>query len=184
LDAVVQENLGMAMIYNLVTTSQEWLAQRLRQAAGPDPEAERKRADAEEEARHAAMRAHGHQVTVETFLAWKKKFDAEMAAQKAAVAAADGGGKGGGGGAMGGGGEARITGKAWFLRQAAAGEALSGSEEEDGEESADFDAGAGAQSRSADDDEDDDEDYDFEDDEDEDDEDMLEQLLAEKAAGK
>eukprot|EP00878_Enallax_costatus_P018509 GHUV01019485.1.p1 GENE.GHUV01019485.1~~GHUV01019485.1.p1 ORF type:complete len:155 (+),score=59.56 GHUV01019485.1:420-884(+) len=47
----IQDSLGMAMIYNLVTAAQEWLAARV--AAGPtssglDPEAEAKRKREEE----------------------------------------------------------------------------------------------------------------------------------------
>ena len=38
-----------------------------------DPAAARKKAEAEEEARRAAARAHGTQVTVAAFTAWKAK---------------------------------------------------------------------------------------------------------------
>ncbi|KAI8463800.1 MAG: ubiquitin-conjugating enzyme/RWD-like protein [Monoraphidium minutum] len=187
LDAVVAENLGMAMVYNLVTAAQEWLAARLAGKAAPDPEAERKRADAEEEARHAALRAHGRPVTAAAFAEWKIAFDAE-----AAAAAARGGGgeaKGGGGGGGGGGGEGRMTGKAWFLKQAAAGEVVSGSEEEEGdddddeegEEGEEGDAAGGAGGDDEDEDEDDEFDVD-EDDEGSDEGDMLESYLAQKAA--
>jgi hypothetical protein len=139
MDAVVQENMGMAMIYQVVSAAQEWLANRLTQAAAPDPETDRKRQEREEEARHAALRAHGQPVTLESFAEWKAKFDAEAALAKASVsAAADGaGGKGGGAGAAGaagGGGEQRLTGKAWFMKHYAAGEEDVEEGEEDAEE--------------------------------------------------
>lgn len=40
----------------------------------------RKKADAEEEARRAAARAHGVPCTMENFMAWKQRFEAELAA--------------------------------------------------------------------------------------------------------
>jgi hypothetical protein len=79
----------MAMIYNLVTAAQEWLAART--AAGPgggglDPEAEEKRRREEEEAARAAARAHGTPVTSESFTAWRQQYEAEVALQKAQLA--------------------------------------------------------------------------------------------------
>eukprot|EP00877_Chromochloris_zofingiensis_P014495 jgi/Chrzof1/929/Cz01g34050.t1 len=113
----VEANMGMAMIFTLVTAAQEWLQERLTAAdTSTDPEADRKRHEQEDEARRAAARAHGTAVTLETFLAWKRQFDAEMALQKAALAdqgKADG---------------TRITGKAWFLGQAPGEDVGDGSE--------------------------------------------------------
>jgi hypothetical protein len=43
-----------------------------------DPEEARRRAEAEEEERMAALRAHGTPVTAETFAAWRKHFEADM----------------------------------------------------------------------------------------------------------
>jgi hypothetical protein len=104
-----------------------------RLAAGPagsalDPEAEERRKRDEEEAARAAARAHGHPVTTEAFEAWRKKFEAEQALAKAQLSD---GSKGGDGAAAG-----RVTGKAWFLAQMAAGKVSSSEEEEDGEEDA------------------------------------------------
>ena len=48
-----------------------------------DPEEARKRAIEAEEARLAAARAHGTHVTPETFTQWRKRFDTELALQKA-----------------------------------------------------------------------------------------------------
>lgn len=138
LQQLIQESLGMSMVYTLVTAAQEWLAARV--AAGPsssglDPEAEEKRRREEEEAARTAARAHGTPVTIEAFDAWRKKFEAEQALQKAQLAdtiKAD---------ARAG----RITGKQWFMQQIAAGQDVSGSEEgemdaedEDGVETTDY----------------------------------------------
>ena len=48
-----------------------------------DPAEAKRRAIEAEEARLAAQRAHGTQVTPETFVDWQKRFDAEQALQKA-----------------------------------------------------------------------------------------------------
>eukprot|EP00775_Hariotina_reticulata_P001515 gene1514-1851_t len=121
----------MAMIYNLVTAAQEWLAART--AAGPgggalDPEAEEKRRREEEEAARAAARAHGMPVTSESFNTWRQSYEAEVALQKAQLAEGSKDDKAG-----------RLTGKQWFMQQMAAGRAQSGSEEE---EEGEYDAGA------------------------------------------
>jgi len=136
---------GAAMVYQMVTAAQEWLGARIAAArgggeggagaGGDDPVAARKRAEAEEEARRAAARAHGTPVTRESFAAWQKAFEAEMAAQKraavpgaaaaagaagAAAAAAAGGGDGKGGQQQQQQQEDKLTGKQWFLQAAAA----------------------------------------------------------------
>ena len=74
----------MAMVYNLVSAAQEWLSTRQPAAAAGavDEEAEAKKKRDEEEAKRTAARAHGTHVTVEAFMAWKRKFDAEKAAEK------------------------------------------------------------------------------------------------------
>ncbi|XP_063982462.1 RWD domain-containing protein 1 isoform X1 [Diachasmimorpha longicaudata] len=72
----MHENLGMVMVFTLVSAAQEWLnvqwdnikLQRTEKAARKlieEEEAERKRFE-------------GTRVTVETFMNWKKKFDEEM----------------------------------------------------------------------------------------------------------
>lgn len=48
-----------------------------------DPAEAKRRAIEAEEARLAAQRAHGTQVTPETFVDWRKRFDTELALQKA-----------------------------------------------------------------------------------------------------
>eukprot|EP00197_Chlamydomonas_leiostraca_P004784 CAMPEP_0202869978 /NCGR_PEP_ID=MMETSP1391-20130828/14178_1 /ASSEMBLY_ACC=CAM_ASM_000867 /TAXON_ID=1034604 /ORGANISM="Chlamydomonas leiostraca, Strain SAG 11-49" /LENGTH=174 /DNA_ID=CAMNT_0049550395 /DNA_START=98 /DNA_END=618 /DNA_ORIENTATION=+ len=76
LNQVVEENLGMAMVYTLVEAAKEWLRNRAEASAEVDPEEASKRAAAEEEAKRAAARAHGVTVTVERFMEWKAAFDA------------------------------------------------------------------------------------------------------------
>ena len=73
-----------------------------------DPQAEEKRRRAAEEERIAELRRHGTPCTIETFKAWKEKFDAEMALAKSTIqdsVAVTAKGK--------------MTGKAWFLQQEA-----------------------------------------------------------------
>lgn len=111
LDGQVEENLGMPMIYQLITAAQEWITEKGTAMAQPvlDPLAEEKKRRAAEEERIAELRRHGTPCTVETFKAWKEKFDAEMALAKSSVrdpvtASAVKG---------------KMTGKAWFVQQEA-----------------------------------------------------------------
>ena len=54
-------------------------------AASVDPAAARKAEEEAEERRLAEIRSHGTMVTPQTFAEWKKRFDAEMALQKARI---------------------------------------------------------------------------------------------------
>jgi hypothetical protein len=110
LDGQVEENLGMPMVYQLITAAQEWITERGTAMAQPvlDPLAEEKKRRAAEEERIAELRRHGTPCTIETFKVWKEKFDAEMALAKSSIqdpAVVAGKGK--------------ITGRAWFLQQEA-----------------------------------------------------------------
>lgn len=107
LAAVVEESLGAPMIYTLLQEVQEWLNERARLAASaaPDEATLLARERAAEEARIAALRAHGTPVTVQAFHAWAAAFAQEQAAAAQGAAA----GKAGG--------EARLTGRQWFKRQ-------------------------------------------------------------------
>ncbi|PRQ51260.1 putative ubiquitin-conjugating enzyme/RWD [Rosa chinensis] len=138
------ENLGMAMIYTLVTSAKEWLSEQY----GQDTSIED--AIAEEAAKDDIIVPHGEPVTVETFLAWREMFEAELALERAKLMPES---------ALSAPKEKRLTGRQWFEsgRNAAKGAAAAaeGSDEED-DEDIDFD------------------DEDFEDDED----DMLEHYLA------
>ncbi|XP_015792453.1 RWD domain-containing protein 1 [Tetranychus urticae] len=78
LDIEVANNLGMVMVFTLVSTANEWLQKRCDSLKKRRiEEAERKRLEAEAE---EMRRFEGTKVTVESFLAWKREFDAEMAA--------------------------------------------------------------------------------------------------------
>ncbi|GFR97477.1 RWD domain-containing protein 1 [Elysia marginata] len=75
-----EENLGMGMIFTIISAVQERLTDMMEKAAkDEEEEAERKKQEHEEAER---QRFEGTRVTVETFMAWKKMFDAEMAEQK------------------------------------------------------------------------------------------------------
>jgi hypothetical protein len=191
---------GAAMVYNMVTAAQEWLGARIAAArngggAGgdDDPVAARKRAEAEEEARRLAARAHGTPVTRESFAAWQKSFEAEMAKKRAAAAGAGQGADGAGGGK---GGQQqqqqqdKLTGKQWFLQAAAAakdGEAVDDGSPElaDDEECDDYvrtDHGEEDGGDRGDEDEDDD-DFDPDDDDDDEDDDELLEFAIKRVAG-
>ncbi|BDA46942.1 probable RWD domain-containing protein 1 [Coccomyxa sp. Obi] len=82
----VDENLGMAMIYVLVSAAQEWLREKVMQEAETptlDPEAARKAEEEAEERRLAEIRSHGTMITPQTFAEWKARFEAEMALERA-----------------------------------------------------------------------------------------------------
>lgn len=98
IDEQVEANVGMAMMFAVVSAAQEWL--RALVEGGNDGGASsssahegnreltmeeialaEERAREEKENRAAAARALGTPVTAETFAAWRKKFDAEREAQ-------------------------------------------------------------------------------------------------------
>ncbi|KAG2497690.1 hypothetical protein HYH03_004427 [Edaphochlamys debaryana] len=164
LNQIVQENLGMAMIYTLLQGAKDWLSSRVNSGPAVDPEVERRKAEEEKEKKRMEARAHGTPVTQAGFAAWKAKFDAEMAAAKAkAVECLKDDDK-----------AKRLSGKAWFIKQAAIGADVEvvdeeGALSEDDEE--DFDAEAAEVEEGEGEDEEDDIDY-----EDDDDEGMLDEL--------
>jgi hypothetical protein len=172
----IEQDKGMAMIYNLVTAAQEWLTARAAAAPGAsgavDEEAEAKRLRDAEEAARTAARAHGTPVTVESFNAWKRQFDAAQALAKAAITEAD---KEADAKA------ARLTGRAWFVRQAAEGAQSEGGDEGALSSETEVDEAALLEDDSevlpAEEEEDEEEDLDYEDD---DDDGMLEEYLAGK----
>ncbi|KAK3220140.1 hypothetical protein Dsin_014110 [Dipteronia sinensis] len=147
LEQEASENLGMAMIYTLVQSAKEWLTEIYSQDADIDNTAE------EEAEKDDVIIPHGEPVTVETFLAWRERFEAELALERAKLMPES---------ALTAPKEKKLSGRQWFEsgRATAKGAATvaEGSEEED-DEDIDFD------------------DDDFEDDEEED---MLEHYLAEK----
>lgn len=70
------ENIGMVMIFTLVSAAQEWLNSQSDSRRRMAELKEEKRIRDEEEAER--KRFEGTRVTVETFMAWKKFFDIEM----------------------------------------------------------------------------------------------------------
>lgn len=148
LEQEASENLGMAMVYTLVTSAKEWMSERFRQDGDGEGAAD------DESAKDEVIVPHGEPVTVETFLAWRERFEAELALERAKLMPES---------ALKEPKEKRLTGRQWFesgRAVAAARGTLTNKEESDEEleEDIDFD------------------DDDFEDDED----DMLDHFLAEK----
>ncbi|NXY90448.1 RWDD1 protein, partial [Alcedo cyanopectus] len=71
-----EENLGMVMIFTLVSAVQEKLNEIVDQIkTRREEEKKQKEREAEEEEK---QRFHGTPVTIENFLSWKAKFDAEL----------------------------------------------------------------------------------------------------------
>lgn len=76
LQASIEENIGMEMIFTLVSTAQEWLNERWDDfKKTQEDERERKILEAEEAER---KRFEGTRVTVETFMKWKMEFEESM----------------------------------------------------------------------------------------------------------
>lgn len=72
----VQENLGMAMIYTLATSAKEWL----REKYGQEDVVEEEEDDVEKE---EVIVPHGDLVTVDSFVAWRDRYEAEIALERA-----------------------------------------------------------------------------------------------------
>ncbi|XP_054249104.1 RWD domain-containing protein 1 isoform X2 [Indicator indicator] len=76
LEQQAEENLGMVMIFTLVSAVQEKLNEIVDQMkTRREEEKKQKEKEAEEEEK---QRFHGTPVTIENFLNWKAKFDAEL----------------------------------------------------------------------------------------------------------
>jgi hypothetical protein len=159
----VEANLGMAMVYTLVDTLKDWL---MNQVAGvketefqiDDAELEKRRIEAEEK-RLAELRALGTPVTVETFAAWKQRYDAEKRLERQQLepelVVRDKG----------------LSGKVFFQSQEAKGLQIKEADEELGEELEEESDGTDYQEEE--------EDFDDEDEDDDEDE-LLDELLAQK----
>ena len=72
----MNENLGMVMVFTLVSAAQEWLNVQWDKIKLTREESAAKKLKEEEEAERKKF--EGTRVTVETFLCWKEKFDDEM----------------------------------------------------------------------------------------------------------
>ncbi|KAJ4882155.1 Ubiquitin-conjugating enzyme family protein [Raphanus sativus] len=146
LEQEATENLGMAMMYTLVSSAKDWLSEHYGQDDGADY--------AEEEAakEDEVIVPHGEPVTLETFVAWRERYEAELALERAKLMPES---------ALTAPKEKKLTGRQWFESGKARGVVVTADQESE---------------------EEDDEDIDFEDDDFEDDEeDMLEHYLAEKS---
>lgn len=78
-----EENLGMAMVFTLISAAQEWLNckwDKIKQDR--ELEAEKRLKEVEEEER---KRFEGTRVTVETFMAWKKAFEEELGINRKSI---------------------------------------------------------------------------------------------------
>ncbi|XP_076932611.1 uncharacterized protein LOC143598219 [Bidens hawaiensis] len=147
LEQEASENLGMAMIYTLVSSAKDWLSERFAEDADDDDNEE---AVAEKD---EVIVPHGEPVTVDTFLAWRDRFEAELALERAKLMPES---------ALTTSKEKKLTGRQWFESgRASSAKGAVAIDEEDDDEDEDFEF---------------DDDEDFEDDE----EDMLEHYLAEK----
>ncbi|KAF3509913.1 hypothetical protein F2Q69_00009990 [Brassica cretica] len=145
LEQEATENLGMAMMYTLVSSAKDWLSEHYGQDDGDDY--------AEEEAakEDEVIVPHGEPVTLETFVAWRERYEAELALERAKLMPES---------ALTAPKEKKLTGRQWFESGKARGTVVTADQEsEEADEDIDF------------------EDEDFEDDE----EDMLEHYLAEKS---
>lgn len=76
----VQENLGMVMVFTLVSSAQEWLNVKWEEAKKLRDETTARRLMEEEEAER--NRFEGTRVTVETFMKWKQQFEDETGITK------------------------------------------------------------------------------------------------------
>nr|CAG4650540.1 EOG090X0F6V [Sida crystallina] len=80
LEKDAEDNLGMVMIFTLVSSTNDWLNNEWdSELKRREEEAERKILEAEEAEKR---KFHGTPVTIENFLAWKEAFDTEMALLK------------------------------------------------------------------------------------------------------
>lgn len=77
LEREVSNNLGMVMVFVILSNVNEWLqlkSESTEQRKIEEKERKKREAEAEE-----MKRFEGTRVTVESFMAWKRKFDVEMA---------------------------------------------------------------------------------------------------------
>lgn len=80
LEEQIKENIGMVMIFTIVSAAQEWLNLRWEEIHKEQEEATAKKLKEEEEAER--KRFEGTRVTVETFMKWKNDFENDMGITK------------------------------------------------------------------------------------------------------
>ncbi|KAF6145359.1 hypothetical protein GIB67_016820, partial [Kingdonia uniflora] len=127
LEQEASENLGMAMVYTLVSSAKEWLGEIFSQDVGIED------SEVEETPKDEIVVPHGEAVTVETFLAWRERYEAELALERAKLMPES---------ALASTKEKKLSGRQWFEsgRASAKGAAAAeGSEDEADEDIIDFD---------------------------------------------
>ena len=80
MDTVAEESLGMAMLFTIVFAGIEWLGETNDRLKREAEEERKKLKELEEEEERKKL--EGTKVTIESFLAWKAEFDAEMAVHR------------------------------------------------------------------------------------------------------
>ncbi|XP_066257658.1 RWD domain-containing protein 1 [Euwallacea similis] len=80
LDEQMKENLGMVMIFTLVSSAQEWLHNKYEEEKNAKEECEAQKLRELEEAER--KRFEGTRVSIETFLKWRQQFEEEMGIDK------------------------------------------------------------------------------------------------------
>nr|GEZ29335.1 hypothetical protein [Tanacetum cinerariifolium] len=116
------ENLGMAMIYTLVSSAKDWLTELFAQDNADDNDEE------EVAKKDEVIVPHGEPVTIDTFLAWRDRFEAELALERAKLMPES---------ALASTKEKKLSGRQWFETVKGAAIEEDGSDEED--EDFDFD---------------------------------------------
>ena len=86
MNTVAEENIGMAMVFTIVSAAIEWLGEKNEQLKREEEEEKKRIKDMEEEEERKKL--EGTKVTIESFLAWKAEFDAEKAVERKAKEAA------------------------------------------------------------------------------------------------
>ncbi|KAG0576046.1 hypothetical protein KC19_5G050800 [Ceratodon purpureus] len=124
LEEEVQENLGMAMMYTLATSAKEWLREKYGQGDGDVHEEEE---DVEKE---QVVEPHGEVVTVDSFVAWRDRYEAEIALERAKLMPES---------VLMASKEKKISGRQWFEMKG--GKVVEEEDEEDVEDDEDIDFG-------------------------------------------
>ncbi|KAJ0986484.1 hypothetical protein J5N97_004840 [Dioscorea zingiberensis] len=127
LENEASENLGMAMVYTLVSSAKEWLGEKFGQGA------EVEEIEETDTAKDEVIVPHGEPVTIETFIAWRERFEAELALERAKLMPES---------ALTAPKEKKLTGRQWFesgRAQARGSTVVAEKSEEDDEEDFDFD---------------------------------------------
>merc|ERR1711915_1003225 len=86
LNQIIDENIGMAMVFTIVSAAIEWLGETNDRLKFEAEEAIRIQKELEEEEERKKL--EGTKVTIESFLAWKAEFDAEKDVERKAKEAA------------------------------------------------------------------------------------------------